>query len=317
MKLSRFTGATMQDALRQVKATLGEDAVLLDTQPVRGGVVVTAAIDWDAAEVARRQDVAREGRALASAAYSAALDGPDADDVARSLARQGVDGALAAALLRAITTRVPAGPVGTALGDVFRTGAPVAAVECFIGPPGDGKTTTVVKLAARARRAGAQVALISTDTHRVGAAAELEVYGRALGVPTARATSPAELQAAVRAFAQHDRVLIDTAGVGPGEIEARAELVALLDGLDASVARTMVASAGAGAVAAARTWETFAALQPSSGIVTKRDLAPGAPILTELWRAQLPIAHLTTGRRIPDDIETATPARLAESLLAA
>ena len=324
MKLSRFTGATTQDALRQVKAVLGAEAVILDTQATRGGVVVTAAVDRDTGSVPAHDEMVAEMRAL-SALVRATVGRPLPTPLAaleRSLLAQGVDGLLAAALLDAVSRQAAGAPVDVALAQVLSVSGTTptprsAPIECFVGPPGDGKTTTVVKLASHAQRAGARVALVSTDTYRVGAAMELEVYGRALGVATARATSPGELAAALARFAGYDRILIDTAGVSPGETAARAELLQLLAVLGQGAACTVVASAACGAVAAARTWETFAAMGPAGGIVTKRDLAPGGPLLAQLWRAGVPVSHLTTGRRIPDDLEPATPARLAESLLAA
>ena len=64
----------------------------------------------------------------------------------------------------------------------------------LVGPTGVGKTTTLAKLAAtlllKQRRS---VALISTDTFRVGAVAQLQVYAEILGVPLAVAYTPREL----------------------------------------------------------------------------------------------------------------------------
>jgi flagellar biosynthesis GTPase FlhF len=51
-------------------------------------------------------------------------------------------------------------------------------------------------------------------------------------------------------------------------------------------------------------------------VLTKLDL-PGGPVLGLCWRRGLPVSHLAAGRRIPDELEPATPARLARCLLAA
>ena len=323
MKLSRFTGATTHEALQKVKATLGPDAVILDTQVARGGVVITAGVDREA--TAAPDELLREVRALAALVRETVVRPRDGADesvaaLARALAAQGVDGVLAAALLQATSGCVAShGTDDALLQTLAAQAAPLAGrgIECFVGPPGDGKTTTVVKLAAGARRAGQRVALVSTDTHRVGAAAELEVYGRALGVRTARATSPDDLAAALGTLADYDRILVDTAGVAPGETAALRELTALLDAAGPAAERTLVASATHGAFAVASAWRTFADLGPQRGILTKCDAAPGGPLLAQLWQARVPVAHVTTGRRIPDDIEPATPRRLAECLLAA
>jgi flagellar biosynthesis protein FlhF len=51
MKISKYTGADMRQALRAVREQLGADAVILSSRRVLNGVEVTAAIDYDAAEV--------------------------------------------------------------------------------------------------------------------------------------------------------------------------------------------------------------------------------------------------------------------------
>src|SRR5690349_2409792 len=47
MRTRRFSGATMQDALREVKAALGVEATIVDTAEVAGLVTVTAAVDLE------------------------------------------------------------------------------------------------------------------------------------------------------------------------------------------------------------------------------------------------------------------------------
>jgi len=45
MKIRRYLGTDMRDALRQIRAELGNDAVILSTRPVGSGVEVSAAVD--------------------------------------------------------------------------------------------------------------------------------------------------------------------------------------------------------------------------------------------------------------------------------
>src|SRR2546428_12539060 len=138
--------------------------------------------------------------------------------------------------------------------------AGTASVRLFFGPPGDGKTTTIAKLAAQARRAGHRVLLVGTDTYRIGAAAELERYGQALGAEVRRATDPAELTRVLRDRGRADLVLVDTAGAGPAQPGEVAEMKALVEAAGAEAGRTLVVSAATGALAAAHTWRAFAAL---------------------------------------------------------
>ena len=57
-------------------------------------------------------------------------------------------------------------------------------VVALIGPTGVGKTTTTAKLAARAvvRYGADKVALLTTDSYRIGAHEQLRIYGKILGV---------------------------------------------------------------------------------------------------------------------------------------
>ena len=45
MKIRRYLGTDMRDALRQIRAELGNDAVILSTRPLGNGVEVSAAVD--------------------------------------------------------------------------------------------------------------------------------------------------------------------------------------------------------------------------------------------------------------------------------
>ena len=67
----------------------------------------------------------------------------------------------------------------------------------LVGPTGVGKTTTVAKLAARCtlKRGAGVVALITTDTYRIGAHDQLRIYGKILGVPVFAINDEADLHA--------------------------------------------------------------------------------------------------------------------------
>jgi flagellar biosynthesis protein FlhF len=63
MKISKYTGADMRQALRAVREQLGADAVILSSRRVLNGVEVTAAIDYDSAETqAQAEGSAREAQ---------------------------------------------------------------------------------------------------------------------------------------------------------------------------------------------------------------------------------------------------------------
>ncbi len=335
MKIRRFTADTMTLALQAVKAALGSEAVILETAEVRGQAVVTAAIDDDEPFAAALPDgdLTREVRALLGVvrqlvdvrwATAPERVRPEVACLHHRLMEQGLDGVIAAALVRATAERleadpsVPAALAGTLAATVGGPGSMAQPrVRVFVGPPGDGKTTTIVKLAAIARREGRRVALVGTDTYRMGAAAALEGYGRVLGVEVASAAGGRELGGVLRQLCEVDLVLVDTAGVSPGQADELAELAELTRVAGPGVARTLVASATHGRAAAHATWQAFAPLAPDSCVLTKADVAPGGPVVGLCWRQGVPVSHLGTGRRVPDDLEPATAERLARCLLAA
>jgi len=232
----------MSQVLRQVKAALGDEAVILDTTEAAGTLTVTAAVDDGEVEAGLAHAGGRaDGELLLEVRQLLGVVGelvdehwrrrvpglgPDLVRLQRTLIAQGVEGMIAAALVKDTAERLEPGvSLGAALARTLDSLTPSDAdtrVRLLMGPAGDGKTTTIVKLAAREQQRGRRVAMIGTDTYRVGANAELETYGRVLGVPVYTAAHPSELERALKAVRDADLVLIDTAGAA-----GRAELVEL------------------------------------------------------------------------------------------
>jgi flagellar biosynthesis protein FlhF len=87
-----------------------------------------------------------------------------------------------------------------------------AAVVALVGPTGVGKTTLIAKLAARwvLRHGARDLALISTDSIRIGAQEQIHTLGRLLGVP-AYAIDGAATGRDARSHRRTRLVLIDSA----------------------------------------------------------------------------------------------------------
>lgn len=94
----------------------------------------------------------------------------------------------------------------------------------FLGPTGQGKTSTVVKLACHLLlKEKKRVAILSGDHVKVGAKDQLKIYAQILNVPCGTITKSQDWVAVEKALEGMDYVLFDTPGVNlrhPEEVEA-------------------------------------------------------------------------------------------------
>lgn len=152
----------------------------------------------------------------------------------------------------------------------------------FVGPTGVGKTTTLAKIAARLVRSGRRVALVSTDTHRVGALEQLAAYGELLQAPVRMARNPGDLAAIAAESGHVDALLIDTTGRSPSDALALEQLAQSLDAARqrSSLETYLVLAASASREALNSAANSFAGARPTATILTKLDetRAPGPAV---------------------------------------
>jgi len=186
-------------------------------------------------------------------------------------------------------------------------------IMAIVGPTGAGKTTTIAKLAARwcMRHGAKDLALVSTDSYRIGARDQLMTYARVLGAPMLAANSGKELAALLERLKSKKLILIDTAGMGTRDARLAEQLAVLKQG--APRARILLAlPAQSEGHALEEIVQAFAPLNPVACILTKVDEAAslGAVISTTL-RHRLKIAYVCDGQRVPEDMHAAHQKRVS------
>jgi flagellar biosynthesis protein FlhF len=184
----------------------------------------------------------------------------------------------------------------------------------LVGATGVGKTTMIAKLAARwvLRHGPKDLALVSTDSIRIGAQEQIHTLGRLLGVPAYALESPQELPGVLDHLCNRRLVLIDTAGLSQRDPRVASEL-ATLAGAGERVETALVLSAASQAGAIEEAVERFAVVRPTSCLLTKLDEATSlGGTISALIRSRLPLMYVTDGQRVPEDL---SPAR-AHQLIA-
>jgi flagellar biosynthesis protein FlhF len=273
----------MQDTAR-VRAELGSLRDLLETQ--------LSSLIWN--DMERRQPMrARVLREMTRLGIE--------PDVARQLVDE-----LPADINAEQARYLPLGVLSRSLSIGPRDHAERRGVTALVGSTGVGKTTTIAKLAARAvmRHGASQVALVSTDHYRIGAAAQLEHYGRLLGVRVYPAYDADSLRHVLELLRGHHTVLVDTAGLAGGDPRLAEQLDVLRNGGDLRACLVLAANAHASSLDEAV--RAYLPVQPNACILTKLDEAPSlGGALSVLIRHRLALDYVTDGQRVPEDIATA------------
>jgi flagellar biosynthesis protein FlhF len=175
-------------------------------------------------------------------------------------------------------------------------------VFALVGPTGVGKTTTTAKLAARAvvRYGADKVALITTDSYRIGAYEQLKIYGKILGVAVHAVKDMDDLKLTLSALRHKKLVLIDTVGMGQRD-DRVGDQNAMFDAC--GVKRLLLLNATASGDTLEEVVRMYHCTNVVGSIITKLDEAVGmAPVLDVAIRHRLPLHFIANGQRVPEDL---------------
>jgi flagellar biosynthesis protein FlhF len=364
MKINRFKGTEMRETMRLVRAALGPDAVILETNRDEDGVEIAAAVDFNPVEYRRLQE---SGQGISKIANRAKPDVPTPavanddpklvatpevrrleaevenirhlleaqlarlvwdDSVRRSpqeagimhnLARLGIEPDVVAGLLGQMddddlmkngwtaSLKYLAESLVTSEEDLVCRGG----IFALVGPTGVGKTTTIAKLAARyvMRHGRDKIAFVTTDGYKIAAREQLETFGQILGAPVYEATDSDSLGKVLHSLADKGLVLIDTAGMGQKDMRL-AQQLGCLSHADADIEVLLTLPANVQSESMQEIFKAFRLANPTACILTKVDEAASlGGALSAMIRSELPLAYVTNGQRVPEDLHFAHPRR--------
>jgi flagellar biosynthesis protein FlhF len=348
-----FRGRDPKSALEAVKASLGEEAIILKTREVgglwgrreieitavrsgdeRGGEKKRRPTDVESEVAALRRIVEdlrseiRGGKAEPKSMRPRA-ETSTAEPIGRMqqrLIERGVEPALANDIAKE-ALRGAGGPTDkdllAALSQAVRARLVTARppwegeerrVIALVGPTGVGKTTTIAKIAAHALLdSRLKISLVTVDTYRIGASDHIQRYGEIMNVPTHVARDEASLREAIFRSGDAHLVLVDTAG--RSDPTALSAQAHLLHKIEGLECQ-LVLSAASGAREMRAAAKRFVGYRAQRMIFSKLDEADGpGSILSAAVEAKLPIPCITDGQRVPEDIHPATGQSLVDRIL--
>ncbi|KAA0876626.1 flagellar biosynthesis protein FlhF [Nitrincola tapanii] len=241
---------------------------------------------------------------------------PQHRDLAQQLERLGVSQALSRQLLASLETGLSFEEAWRNLLARLTDSIPVVGEEfiarggmiAFVGPTGVGKTTTIGKLAARyvLQHGSSGLALVTTDCFRIAAHEQLRTFGRILDVPVRVVDENHNLEEVLLSLRGKRLVLIDTAGMNAQDPMGRVQLD-MLSSVSLRLKKLLVLSCSSQRQLLENAWKNYQELGLNACILSKLDESGSlGEAMSLAIEKQLPIAYITDGQKIPDDLVVAT-----------
>jgi flagellar biosynthesis protein FlhF len=189
-------------------------------------------------------------------------------------------------------------------------------ILAFVGPSGSGKTSTLAKLATdAARNRNEKIGLIRVQIPGEESVDPLTVFAKALHVPYRQVSSVDEMQVAIQDMSICQRIFIDTPGVNRKDTNSIHRIRTLLQCVP-NVKTQMVLSAITRDLELHEQAKVLHAFHPESVIFTRLDEAysPGV-VFSVSNRLKIPVSVFSRGKKVTEDWESASPERIAASIL--
>lgn len=325
--IHRIRGASMREALLRAQAEFGDDAVVIQEEQAPGGGV-TLSVARRAAPTAPGGvlDAALNPARQATAPVQDATRVPLVREVATRLRATGTSEALVQTLCAELRDWPDPGVhvmdrAAAALGRRFpavKLGrlARGTRILAFVGLTGVGKTTTLVKLAARMLRAERRVELATLDSQRVGAVEQLRAWSQDLGVPLTVLRPGVRPHASTLEGAGVDAVLLDTTGNPLADVARLTELRRTFHGTRVEFGAWLVLPATASRAALELVTQAYRGLELAGAVVTKLDETREPAVALEHAHAHgLGLAFLSDGPDVALHLRRSGPEECADLFL--
>lgn len=352
MKIKRYWVAGMAEGLALIRKEMGPDAVILESKRRRQKgfwgfflprtLEITAAVDGEedkktehkkteTVDYELNNELGRIRTMMEKMISQQKIFVPESGSVFNywqdRLLRNDVDKEVAAEIIqeikaasegKSLTPEVTEALILGRIAKAIRTSDIPAKAKylSFVGTTGVGKTTTLAKLAADfAFRQRKKTAIITVDTYRIGAVEQLKTYAEITGIPLEVVYTIPEMKQAVEKYRDYEAIFIDTAGRSSKSFLHIAETAQYINWIGDGIVY-LVVSATTKLRDIRKIAEAYRQTNYAGLIITKLDETDTyGTILNVCKITSLPIAFVTTGQNIPDDINPADAGRLAEMVL--
>jgi flagellar biosynthesis protein FlhF len=312
MRLKSYIAPSMAEAMQMIREELGDDAIIVSTQRAAGGkgVRITAALepedrDEDLDDLVNEVDQPPVGDLVKEALVDHNLPSRLIEQISAAARGSGLEDpqAACAAALESLFVFAP-------LPDY---GAPRPFL--LVGPPGNGKSMTVAKLAARSTMKGRRVGVISADNVRAGANSQLAAFTSILKIELISARGPETLQRAIaNCLGQFDIIFVDSPGLNPFKQNDLDYLAALVEA--ANVEPILVLAAGGDPIEAAEIGEAFGSVGATRLLATRLDTTRRlGSILAAAEAAPLMFCDVSASARVVNGVTSISPAVMSRMIM--
>jgi flagellar biosynthesis protein FlhF len=190
-------------------------------------------------------------------------------------------------------------------------------VHLFVGPPGTGKTSAMIKIASyEILKNRKKVALLTADQGKVGAAEQMRIYAQILNAPFGLIQKKKDWVYVTEKLKDYDYILCDFPGLSLKTDEENRVFTQLLPHQALSYRTHLVISTMMKSRDVLPIVERYQEYRVSDLIFTNLDQCSSFGLIYNVLESfKLPCLGLSSGSKVPEDFEYASKERLVDLIL--